>query len=128
MKISGLNHFFFRPRDLSRSLRFYRDVLRLNCEFQGTSDHPELVIVRLGGGTNLVLGTPAHGGPTFPAGAPLFSISLHVEDPDVFARECQERGWPIAEPAHETHWGTRLFVLRDPDGITLHFERPTEQS
>ena len=126
MKISGVNHLFFRPRDLGRSLRFYRDALGLACEVHGPLEQPEVVIVRLGGGISLVLGNPTHGGATFEAGAPLFALSLQVEDPDVFANELRERDVTITQGPHDTHWATRMLSVKDPDGVELHMERPLE--
>jgi uncharacterized glyoxalase superfamily protein PhnB len=128
MKISGASHLFFRPRDMAKSLAFYRETLGLVCELFGPSNAPEVVIVRLGGGFALVLGTAAHGGPTFTSPAPPFALSLHVEDPDVFAKEIIQRGVTITQAPHDTHWATRMFSAKDPDGIELHFERPVEQS
>ena len=126
MKISGANHLFFRPRDLGRSLRFYRDALGLPCELHGPADRPEAVSVRLGGGFALVLGDTTRGAATFESPAPPFALSLQVEDPDVFAKEISARDVQITKPPHDTYWGTRMFSAKDPDGIELHFERPVE--
>ena len=127
MKISGLASIFYRPRELATSLRFYRDLLQLECDVLGAPGNPEIVTVRLGGGPALILAAPHGEPPTLERGAPDLVLSLQVEDPDVFARECSQRGVTLADPPHDTHWNTRMWSARDPDGLTLHFERPLEK-
>lgn len=49
-------------------------------------------------------------------------IHLAVEDVDEVYKEVAAKGYkPSSEPRDWTDWGTREFVLRDPDGYKLVF-------
>jgi uncharacterized glyoxalase superfamily protein PhnB len=57
------------------------------------------------------------------------TIHLTVEDLDKRYRELSLRAEVVVRP-EQTHWGTRWFVVKDPDGNLLAFEQtaPTEHS
>jgi uncharacterized glyoxalase superfamily protein PhnB len=44
-----------------------------------------------------------------------------VEDVDALYEEYRSRGVPFARPLETTAWGTREFVVIDPDGYILYF-------
>lgn len=119
MKISGLDHLLLRVKSPARSLGFYRDLLRLPCEVEGSDAAPERVTVRLGGAVSLVLSAGEARSDV--------ALSLQVEDPDVFATELTSRGLDLVEAPHDTRDHTRRCTVRDPDGLELYFERPLER-
>ena len=50
-------------------------------------------------------------------------LHLYFETPDVsaVAAELKQKGVSLVRELHETAWGTRECVVRDPDGHTLYF-------
>jgi catechol 2,3-dioxygenase-like lactoylglutathione lyase family enzyme len=48
-------------------------------------------------------------------------LYFEVDEIDRAASELKERGVRLLREAHDTPWGTRELVLRDPDGHTLYF-------
>jgi uncharacterized glyoxalase superfamily protein PhnB len=50
------------------------------------------------------------------------TIHLAVEDIDARYRDLASSGSALFPP-QDTHWGTRWFVARDPDGNLLAFEQ-----
>lgn len=53
-------------------------------------------------------------------------VHVVVEVPDI---EAVQRALPIDTPAPlTTHWGTRLFQIRDPDGVAVWFMQWLEPS
>ena len=44
-----------------------------------------------------------------------------VEDVDALHRVFSAANVPIEQPPHDTEWGSREMLLRDPDGNRLRF-------
>jgi uncharacterized glyoxalase superfamily protein PhnB len=44
-----------------------------------------------------------------------------VEDVDALHRAFSAANVPIEQPPHDTGWGSREMLLRDPDGNRLRF-------
>jgi uncharacterized glyoxalase superfamily protein PhnB len=49
------------------------------------------------------------------------SVHLDIHDIDARFRK-MPKGEHVVAPPGPTHWGTRWFVVRDPDGNTIAFE------
>jgi catechol 2,3-dioxygenase-like lactoylglutathione lyase family enzyme len=101
---------------MSRSVRFYRDVLGMEVIHGGEdaffsplcatdAEYPIL---------NLEQGRPATGW-----GRMIF----YVPDVDAFWGYLKERGFDPARP-RDASWGERYFHMSDPDGHELSFARP----
>ena len=102
-----------RPRDLDRSLRFYRDVLGLAVyrEF-GTADHPGVVFF-LGQGFLEVSGH-APG----PAGRSMM-IWIQVRDVRREHARLTAAGVPVLREPVTEPWGLIEMWIEDPDGLQI---------
>ncbi|HZD66427.1 MAG TPA: VOC family protein [Acidimicrobiales bacterium] len=103
------------PRDLDRSLAFYRDTLGLAIyrEF-GSGDHRGVVFF-LGGGLLEVSGQAPD---AEPPGARL-ALWLQVRDVDAAHRELAARGVAILRQPADEPWGLREMWIADPDDVRL---------
>jgi uncharacterized glyoxalase superfamily protein PhnB len=71
-----------------------------------------------GGGIKVVL---ADKGPK--QGSDVARPNVHLDIHDIDARfRALPKGTHVVVPPEETHWGTRWFVVRDPDGNLIAFE------
>lgn len=121
--IDRFHHIFIAPSDFDASLAFYRDILGW-AETEGWIDDGSGRGVMLsGGGIKLVLAERKGGGAKR---APLDAGSrpaIHLDIHDVDGRfRSIAKGSHIVSPPEPTKWGTRWFVLRDPDGNLIAFE------
>jgi uncharacterized glyoxalase superfamily protein PhnB len=68
-----------------------------------------------GGGVEVVIASE----PDFPKGRPVLHLDIH----DIDARfKALPSGTHVVRKPEATHWGTRWFVVRDPDGNLIAFE------
>ena len=112
------HHIFIRPADFERSLAFYRDTLGWDVtETWGDAKEGRGAILS-GGGMKVVIAEP-HPGDADRGGRP--DVHLDIHDIDARFKLMPKGGHVVAEP-QETHWGTRWFVVRDPDGNLIAFE------
>jgi uncharacterized glyoxalase superfamily protein PhnB len=52
--------------------------------------------------------------------------TVHLDIHDLDARfRTLPKGTHVVTPPEDTHWGTRWFVVRDPDGNLIAFEEVT---
>ena len=109
-----------RPVDYQRSLRFYRDGLRLAIAREygaGTVFYAGQSLIELAG----------HGrdgdGSTVP-----FPGALWLQVRDVYATqaELEGRGVPISRAARQEPWGLHELHVTDPDQVTLIFVQVPE--
>ncbi len=102
-----------RPGDLSRSRRFYRDVLGLAVyrEF-GPPDDPGVVFF-LGPGLLEVSGRAA--------GPPGRSVMIWIQVRDVRAEHARlaAAGVPVIQEPEIEPWGLSEMRIEDPDGIRI---------
>jgi catechol 2,3-dioxygenase-like lactoylglutathione lyase family enzyme len=98
-----------RPRDLDRSLAFYRDTLGLAVyrEFPGGT------VFFLGSGF-LELSGRGESGP-----GPDVVVWLQVRDLAATARELGGLGVPVVREAREEPWGLLEMWIADPDGLRI---------
>jgi catechol 2,3-dioxygenase-like lactoylglutathione lyase family enzyme len=124
------DHVFIEPTSFDASLAFYRDALGWSERFAwgGPCEggrQPRGVFLAASGGAAIVLAEPhpaadrskSHGiNGTRP------TLHLMVDDIDARHAELEARGAALFAP-EATHWGTRWFVARDPDGNLIAFEQ-----
>jgi catechol 2,3-dioxygenase-like lactoylglutathione lyase family enzyme len=115
-------------RDVSRSIRFYRD--RLGFE---QVEYPGIPLLRLG---NLLLFLVEHSPPTADRpgialtphrqdGTSPVNLVLEVDDVHAAYRELSGRGVSfLTAPAQPPWGGWRCFTL-DPDGYLIEIEQPS---
>ena len=117
------HHLFITPDDYEASLAFYRDTLGWEViETWGGSGAPRGAVLS-GGAVKVVLGersTEKPGDDGLSAGKPNMHLDIHNVDKR-FAKI--PKGDHIVRPPEQTHWGTRWFVVKDPDGNLIAFEQ-----
>jgi catechol 2,3-dioxygenase-like lactoylglutathione lyase family enzyme len=121
------------PRDLERSMAFYRDTLGL--EYLGgrrVIEGRTLHMFSVAGGI-LKLIEFAAGAPEPTSGAApgafydgygLRWITMPVDDLDAIAQRCHGRPWQM--PITELRPGLRVAIVEDPDGIAVEFVERTD--
>jgi catechol 2,3-dioxygenase-like lactoylglutathione lyase family enzyme len=116
------HHLFITPKDFEASLAFYRDVLGWSVtETWGAPGNGRGVVLS-SGGMKVVIAEP-----TTPAtndeGLGSARPNVHLDIHDIDKRFAKlPKGTHIVREPEETHWGTRWFVVRDPDGNLIAFE------
>jgi uncharacterized glyoxalase superfamily protein PhnB len=120
------DHLFIEPASYDAALAFYRDTLGWALDYQwGEGGGPRGAQLN-GGGVRLVIAEdhPAddHSKSGGIAGHQP-TLHLRVDDLDERYASITDRSAVVVEP-EATHWGTRWFVLRDPDGNLIAYEEP----
>jgi catechol 2,3-dioxygenase-like lactoylglutathione lyase family enzyme len=115
------DHLFIKPADFEASLAFYRDVLGWSVSKTWGGNGNGRGAVLSGGGVKVVLAErPAEAGAGAEHGARP-DVHLDIHDIDARFHTLPKGAHIVAEP-ETTHWGTRWFVVRDPDGNLIAFE------
>jgi catechol 2,3-dioxygenase-like lactoylglutathione lyase family enzyme len=116
--IDRFHHLFIAPADFGASLAFYRDVLGWVVTETWGGNGADRGAVLSGGGVKVVLAekTSNQGGD---GARP--NVHLDIHDVDARFRELP-KGTHVVVTPEQTHWGTRWFVVRDPDGNLIAFE------
>lgn len=121
------DHVFVQPSSFDDSLAFYRDALSWKVMFSwGENGEPRGASLS-SGAMSIVLAEPhpaedkskSHGiNGTRP------TVHLLVEDLDQRYEQISRAGVALFAP-ESTHWGTRWFVAKDPDGNLIAYEQKT---
>ena len=120
------DHLFIAPSNFDRALAFYRDALGWRAVASwGGGDEPRGTILN-GGGIEIVLAerhaTNDHSwSDGFNGERP--TIHLVVENLEDRFHALPSTAQVVVTP-EETHWGTRWFVVKDPDGNLIAYEQP----
>ncbi|MEQ1518292.1 MAG: VOC family protein [Usitatibacteraceae bacterium] len=132
MASDRFDHLFICPSNFAQSLSFYVDILGWAVVSEWTDNHGKRGAILNGGGVRLVLAEAHADAPG--AGAITNKIAphspaLHLDIHDA-ARRFSEipPGAHIVQPPEDNHWGTRWFVLRDPDGNLIAFNELRQKS
>ncbi|MGB6181108.1 MAG: VOC family protein [Rhodococcus sp. (in: high G+C Gram-positive bacteria)] len=96
-----------RPKDFDRTLKFYRDRLRLGV----FREYPGGVVFFAG---QSLIEVAAHGEPGGPA-----TILLQVPSVDAACAELQEAGVDIVRRPRTEPWGLIEMWIADPDGTHI---------
>ena len=116
--------FAFYARDFDRSVRFYKEILKMPQV--GGWDRPDGkgALLSAGGSAVIEIYGPAEG-KTYTGSAPVaINLALRLEDSSYVDRwywELISAGVKIAGPPVDHIWGHRSFIAYDPDGIPVHF-------
>ena len=112
------DHLSIIAADYAKSLAFYRDVLGWTVLKEWKDHGTGRGAILSGGGVKIELSERE------PASAPPAStprLHLDIHDIDERFRSLPKGEHVVLEP-HETQWGTRWFVVKDPDGNVIAFE------
>ncbi|MEO5693462.1 MAG: VOC family protein [Usitatibacter sp.] len=114
--IDRFHHLFIAAADFERSLAFYRDVLGWAVT-RSWGEASERGAILSGGGIKVVIAQRP--GIRAPGADPVAHLDIH----DVDARfERMPKGDHVVREPEATPWGTRWFLVRDPDGNVLAYE------
>ena len=112
------DHLAIAAADFDKSLAFYRDVLGWRVIDEWPERGAGRGAVLTGGGIRLVLSERDAAG-----GEPNPSPRLHLDIHDLDARfKGMPPGSHVLRQPEQTQWGTRWFVVKDPDGNVIAFE------
>ncbi len=120
--IDRFHHLFITPDDFDASLAFYRDVLGWSVTDTWGGNGSGRGVAVSGGGVKVVIAEKtsvgkADGG----LGTARPNVHLDIHDIDKRFGKLPKGAHVVREP-EETHWGTRWFVVKDPDGNLIAFE------
>jgi catechol 2,3-dioxygenase-like lactoylglutathione lyase family enzyme len=116
--IDRFHHVLVTPKDYEKSLAFYRDQLGWTVTRSWGGDGEDRGAILSGGGMKVVIaeGLKVKGARD---AEPIVHLDIH----DIDARfKKLAPGTEVVLPPQETRWGTRWFVVRDPDGNLIAFE------
>ena len=116
--VDRFDHIFIASAKFEASLAFYRDVLGWNVLTSWGDEKEGRGAVLSGGGIKVVIAEKHRveaDGRTHP--------HLHLDIHDVALRfKLMPKGDHVIVEPEATHWGTKWFVVRDPDGNLIAFE------
>jgi uncharacterized glyoxalase superfamily protein PhnB len=130
MTSDRFSHLFIAPSDFDRSVAFYRDGLRWNTIASWGDDGEPRGLILNGGAVEVVLAerhpTEDH---SWSHGVNEQRPTLHLKVANVDDRfaEIAANVEVVVRP-ESTHWGTRWFVVADPEGNLIAFEQPNERA
>ena len=121
-------HLFFCPSDFDASQKFYCEILDWQVVSEWTDNHGKRGVILSGGGVRVVLAEPHDEVDIHNRQAP-HSATLHLDIHDADKRFAQiSKGNHIVQTPQDNHWGTRWFVVRDPDGNLIAFNEMRQKS
>jgi len=129
--MTKFDHLFIQPRDYTRSFQFFTEALGWKVKF---SDGEASDAGRL---SNLVYGEfsmilaedhdtsdPAKKPPVYTTKGRI-SLHFHTDDVDATFKTIKDGAHVKIHPEN-THWGTRWFVVEDPDGNQFGWQGPAK--
>lgn len=122
--VDRFDHLFIAPADFEKSVAFYRDVLGWAIVTRWGDEKEGRGAVLSGGGIKVVLAEQHRtGDKSWSHGVNGSRPNLHLDIHSVDLRfKVLPKGEHVVIPPEATHWGTRWFVVRDPDGNLIAFE------
>ncbi len=121
--IDRFHHLFIEPADYEASLAFYRDVLGWAVIDDWGGNGSDRGATLSGGGIKVVIAERSGSSRRLLNGADVARFNVHLDIHDIDARfRALPKGDHVAVEPEPTHWGTRWFVVRDPDGNLIAFE------
>jgi catechol 2,3-dioxygenase-like lactoylglutathione lyase family enzyme len=115
------HHLLIKPADYEASLAFYRDVLGWSVNEAWGGNGTGRGAVLSGGGVKVVLTERSAEAGANGEDDSRPDVHLDIHDIDARFRALPKGSHVVVEP-ESTRWGTRWFVVRDPDGNLIAFE------
>jgi catechol 2,3-dioxygenase-like lactoylglutathione lyase family enzyme len=118
---------FFIVSNVARTIAFYRDQLGFETRFQQPNRDPFFAIIGREGAQIFVKSDKSVSPLPNASRHPFmkWDAYLYTPDPDALAAEFADHGVVLRTPLEDTDDGLRGFEIRDPDGYTLFFGRPS---
>ena len=122
------DHLFFSPRDFDVSRQFYVEILNWQVMSEWTDNHGKRGAILNGGGIRVMLAERRDGDKIQNVLAPHAS-TLHLDIHDADKRFAQiPSGSHIVQTPETNQWGSRWFVVQDPDGNLIAFDEMRQRS
>jgi catechol 2,3-dioxygenase-like lactoylglutathione lyase family enzyme len=122
------DHLFFCPRDFDESRKFYTEVLGWQVMSEWTGNLGKKGVILNGGGIRVVL-AERHEEVTMNHTISPHAATLHLDIHDADKRFAEiPAGEHIVQEPQDNHWGTRWFVVRDPDGNLIAFNEMRQKT
>jgi len=113
------HHVSLTAADFDKTIAFYRDTLHWAlAESWGGRGQPRGAILS-GGGMKVVVVERAENAAHVDAHKPRVHLDIHNIDSRF---KEMPQGDHVVTPPEDTPWGTRWFVVKDPDGNLIAFE------
>ena len=117
--IDRFHHVQVRTTDLEKSLAFYRDTLGWSVTRTWGGNGEASGAILSGGGVKVVVTGDGKAASPSSANGPIVFLDIH----DIDKRfKALPKGNHVVTPPGPTAWGTRWFVVKDPDGNQIAFE------
>ena len=131
MSKDRFDHIFIAPSNFAATLKFFKNTLGWTVESEwGGDDSPQGAILKSDSDYSVVI-AEYHDSPTDQAWHNGYlehrpTLHLAVDDVDARYKALPDKSRVIIPPEN-THWGTRWFVIRDPDNNLIAFNGPPKQ-
>jgi len=120
------DHVFVQPGSFDASLSFYRDSLGWEVQFSwGEDGAPRGVSLSSGAMTLVLAETHPTNDKSKTHGINGTCPTIHLAVENIDQRYQELRSVALFAP-EATHWGSRWFVAKDPDGNLIAFEQRNE--
>lgn len=116
--IDRFHHILIEPKDFEASVEFYRGVLGYSVSLQWGGNGKPRGAIFSGGGVKVVV---AERDPKAKAKDVMPDVVLDIHNIDARFKAIP-KGSHVVTPPGPTKWGTRWFILKDPDGTLIAFE------
>lgn len=119
---------FFCPRDFDASRKFYTEVLGWQVMSEWTDNLSEKGVILNGGGVRVVL-AERHEEVAMNHTISPHAATLHLDIHDAAKRFTEiPSGEHIVQEPQDNQWGSRSFVVRDPDGNLIAFNERRQKT
>lgn len=130
--MENFDHLFIQPRDWGASFQFFTENLgwKVETRFGDARDAGRFAIIA-NGDFKLVLAEdhdvsePAKKPATYLTKGKI-SLHFHTDDVDAVFAAIKDKSSVAVQPENN-HWGTRWFVLEDPDGNQFGWQGPPKE-
>ncbi len=125
MPSERFDHLFIEPSSFEATVAFYKEKLGWSEVFSWGGPGEPRGVGLSGGGVSIVIAerhAAADHSKTHGINGHRPTVHLKVADLDARYAELLANGLPLFPP-ETTHWGTRWFVVQDPDGNLIAYEQ-----
>jgi uncharacterized glyoxalase superfamily protein PhnB len=126
------SHLFIQPRDWGASFRFFAENLGWEVERQfGTAADASRFANIAYGEFKMILAedhdpSDPHGKPAVYLTRGKISVHFHSSDVDATFTRIKDTSCVVVQPENN-HWGTRWFIVEDPDGNQFAWQGPVKK-
>jgi len=120
------DHVFINPSNFDKSLDFYKNTLGWKVVSSwGEKGEERGAVLKSDGGVSVVLAEEHNSQDSAAKGKSEHKPTVHLNTENIDERFKKiGHGSHVVVKPEDTHWGTRWFVVKDPDGNLLAFNTP----